>query len=216
MGSFLKYISQHPQIIVVALVVGSSIIGRVVKALSEQAEKRRREQARQRAELEALRTGKATPAVTPAKPALSARDTMEKMASQRPAGVLVNRPAGTVNLPPPLPIPDSTRSAPQKVHVQTGSSSGSRFGTPRTEPAKAQRRGSRTKAPPTSPPPEQTAPLPKAEPVRRLVSDAEKAAPTVKRTPAQLSLMGSPLDAKQCRRAVALSEVLGAPVSLRP
>src|SRR6185436_16870032 len=86
--NFWKFIGQHPQFLVVLLAFALPTIGRILKKLGEQAQKREQGLKRERDELERLRTGRTEPTHTqPAPEAPSARATLEEMAAKRRAQI---------------------------------------------------------------------------------------------------------------------------------
>lgn len=139
MGQFFNYLLQHPALLWVLVVFGAPVIRGIIKRLREQSEKRQAEVARERALIEALRTGRVdqiqtaqqdiarqpqiespshqptirtqpNPAATSASSPQSAREALEEIALQRQA-----RGGGQSQLPPDLSrrLPEQSRPVGQ-------------------------------------------------------------------------------------------------------
>lgn len=139
MGQFFNFLLQNPVLIWIGLAFGAPVIRSVIKRLREQSDKRQQEIARERALIEALRTGRVDqiqaaqqdiarqpqvespsqqptirsqpyPNATTAPSPKSAREALEEIALQRQA-----RGGGQVQLPPDLSrrLPEQSRPVGQ-------------------------------------------------------------------------------------------------------
>lgn len=108
----INWLISHPQLLIAALVIFGPIVGRIIKILSAQAAKRNAEVARERAQIDALRTGRRIdPAAgmvrTSQGEAQSARASLEDLANRRRTEL-----GGTLTPTAPVDLPSSIRRQP--------------------------------------------------------------------------------------------------------
>ncbi|MBS0195214.1 MAG: hypothetical protein JSR77_00490 [Planctomycetes bacterium] len=208
MGKFFNFLLANPHLIVIFFAVTFSIVGRVLKALGEQAEKRRREQARLRAEAEALRTGQSGAFGRPAPMQVSAKEELAELAARRAGETRTTRVS-----PPPIQPAAAARSS--------GSGTGLlRVPQTRTTPpapsapqykSKSQRQRQQRQA---APPPVPAMSFQKeASPIS---SEQPESVPASERRVLNTPVHSSRgMSRSELRRFVVLREVLGPPISMQ-
>ena len=129
---FIQYILSHPQLIIAFLVIVGPVLSAIGKKLKEQSDARKREIARERAKIEALRTGgridedetsasvppSRTPA--PAPMARNARASLEELAAKRRAELTSQIPSQIPSQPTATARGDTIVGIPQSIPGSTG------------------------------------------------------------------------------------------------
>ncbi|MCX5690416.1 MAG: hypothetical protein NTV94_11645 [Planctomycetota bacterium] len=129
---FLNYLLTHPQVLIGALVIIGPVISAIGKKLKEQSDARQREIARERAKIEALRTGgriddeAATATSVPVRrpspipAARNARASLEELAAKRRAELTNQAPAQAQAQPTATARGDTIVGIPQSIPGSTG------------------------------------------------------------------------------------------------
>lgn len=220
MNQFFQFLLNNATIIAFVLIGGLGALGRLAAWIKEQRAKRHALQARQRMELEAMRTGRPVESDQPVDAEEERRRALAAMQAQRAQQLrelqqrrlaeLRAKRAAQQGQPAPAPVPSRQQPTPKPR------------ATPRPQPqARPQpaRPDPRRQAPPVASP--RGRPMERAaaiEPMRGPTAMAEAIrpiaqVPTVARGPAPAPALLSGRD--DLRRAILAAEILGPPLALR-
>lgn len=241
-SSIIGWIGNNLQLIIVIFVFIAPVVGKALKSMNEARQRREAKLARERAEIDALRTGGRVEAVNRPVSEPSAMERAQRAEAERRrqaeaaarAAAARNSPAPTTMGPPGRPagirtrqvrlpggivleVPDeSSEAAPQPVQPSPAQAQ-------RARREKKQRPQQRPQPAPASIVPEaapiaayaQTAPATSAEAFGKVGAIAPRTTAPASRSRSAVMFMGQQASREQLRKAIVLAEVFGKPASER-
>lgn len=241
-SNFLQWIGNNIQLIIFVLVFAAPAIGKILKSMSEARQKRQAKIDRERAEIDALRTGGRVEAVNRPLAEPSANEMAQRAAeARRRQAEAAQRAAAARKTPAPTTMGAPGRGAPMRTRqvrlpggivLEVPDDSPEETPQPAPQSQTQSQRAKREKKPrtpqraqpaPTSIVPEaapiaayaQTAPTTSAEAFGKVGAIAPRAVAPAAKSRGSVMFMGQQASRDQLRKAIVLAEVFGRPASER-
>lgn len=241
-SNFLQWIGNNIQLIIFVLVFAAPAIGKILKSMSEARQKRQAKIDRERAEIDALRTGGRVEAVNRPLAEPSANEMAQRAAeARRRQAEAAQRAAAARKTPAPTTMGAPGRGTPMRTRqvrlpggivLEVPDDSPEETPQPapqsQTQPQRAkrekkQRTPQRAQPAPASIVPEaapiaayaQTAPTTSAEAFGKVGAIAPRTVAPATRSRGPVMFMGQQASRDQLRKAIVLAEVFGRPASER-